>query len=166
MTSICTSWRKTYWDAIGVNVELNVIGDDNVYWVRAEALEYDGLTQCDCRAATSNPLAYLRGLYHSTEGWVSPNFAGVVDPAYDALVDGAMAATEREEYKRFIREADMHFVEQMWGLYLPPMVHRFVVHSPWLKGYRGELSGGEHVDWFYPIKYMWVDQELKDEMGQ
>ena len=157
---------KTYWDAIGVNVELNVIGDDNVYWVRAEALEYDGLTQCDCRAATSNPLAYLRGLYHSTEGWVSPNFAGVVDPAYDALVDGAMAATEREEYKRFIREADMHFVEQMWGLYLPPMVHRFVVHSPWLRGYRGELSGGEHVDWFYPIKYMWVDQELKDEMGQ
>ena len=158
---------KSYWEEIGVDVNLNVITDKPVAVERLMSRTYEGMTISDARHKNSEPLPAIRGRYHSTRSWGNliegtTSTFGVNDPTFDALVDDAMAATDREEFKRLVIEADMYHVAQMWSLYVPPAFNRFVVHQPWLKGYRGELGAGES---FRPILYMWVDQELKKEMG-
>ena len=152
---------KSYWDEIGVDVYLNVIADSALYQERSVARMYEGLTACECRHKPLDPLASLSYRFHSTN---ETTVGGVNDPTFDALIDDAMAATDREEYLKLVREMDMYFIKQMWTLYVPPVVDAFVLHQPWLKGYRGEL-GASDDDWIAPIMYQWVDQELKKAMG-
>ena len=157
---------KSYWEKIGVDVNLNSIADSGVRWERMVSGTY-GMSECECRSVQwGSPFIMLQGGFHSTKGWEGPSGSvyGVNDPTFEALIDDAIATTDREVFLRLANEADMYHIEQMWSLYVPPAADRFVVHQPWLKAYRGELGSGDN-DWFKPIPYLWVDQELKKEMG-
>ncbi len=85
------------------------------------------------------------------------------DPAYDKLVEGAANASTVEEQQRLSREALMFLIENhyyMWG----SKAASFNVNQPWLKGYNGEQTMG-HVDNGLIIARLWIDQDLKKEMG-
>ena len=61
------------------------------------------------------------------------------------------------------REQDMYYVDQLWGLMLPPVSTKLKIHQPWLKDYRGEQATNEQTTWVLP--YLWIDQEMKKDMG-
>ena len=91
------------------------------------------------------------------------NKSNVQDPVYDAMVDAMLAATTIEEQKRHYREADMYIIKNHWVIAgpRPPM---FNAVQPWVMGYNGEndLSTTEG-----PLIFarLWIDQDLKKEMG-
>ena len=50
---------------------------------------------------------------------------------------------------------------QIWG----PKPPTFVVHQPWIKGYNGESNHlGPNERWDM-LARLWIDQDLKKEMG-
>ena len=156
-----------YWDKIGVEVSVNVFEDETMYWPRMQSRTYEGMIGVDARHKQQEPLSALYGRFHSTDNWIGEEGGvwGVSDPTFDAIVEEMKVVSDRQEYMKLARQMDMYYVEQMWGLWgIPPAVDNFVMHQPWLKGYRGEL-GGSDGDYLGPVIYMWVDDELQKEMG-
>ncbi|MGR3296181.1 MAG: ABC transporter substrate-binding protein, partial [Candidatus Bathyanammoxibius sp.] len=145
---------KTYWAEIGVDVEIKVL-DLGAYYGKAQGKGYEGMI-AGIRGTNYNPLVYVRTMGYSGEMW---NFTGASDPEYDALVDKAEAATELEELMRYIREADMRWIEQHYEIsLLRPAL--FTFWQPWLGGYNGEITlGGSTYSTIF--SRIWIDQELK-----
>ena len=104
---------------------------------------------------------YITGLdsFYST-GY---NPSNVNDPAFDAIMDAFRAATATEGQQRLAREAVMHIAEQHWTI-AGPRVPSFMVTQPWLVGYSGEVELGE-MDRAIILSRLWIDQDLKAEMG-
>ena len=154
----------SYWKAIGIEVELNVVPDSAAMEARHGSTTYEGITHCGCRHKNLDPVPALRGRFHSTRGWGGRSRFGVSDLEFDALMDAVDAATTREEKKNLFKEADLYFAANMYAMAFPPVVDALNLIQPWLKGYRGELGGSEDF-WVEPIMYMWVDQDMKSKMG-
>ena len=98
--------------------------------------------------------------YWTNNGWRPTN---VSDPEFDEYYENALAATTIEEQREWVRKADMRVIEQLWTI-RGPIAPSFGVTQPWIKGYNGEgvlgSIGGSTV-----LQYLWVDQDLKREMG-
>ena len=146
-----------YWSEIGVDLEIQVL---------SSAAEFGAVL----REGTFEQLvASISGANYFNEqhasGWYSGpgNGAVVSDPQVDAMIDALKASTSLDEYHRWFREIDMYSLEQHWLIWGPvsPMYH---VSQPWLKGYNGEATMG---NWQMSDLYarVWIDQELKAELG-
>ena len=160
----------SYWEEIGVRINLEIPPDESVCWPRLSTRNAQGVRDIemhmhDSRHKPLDPLTTIAGRYHSTKGWVGENVWGVVDPEFDALVDSAQNTTDWEEYKKKVKAADAYHVAQMWSLYGPPVIDGHLLHAPWLKGYRAEYAASFDV-YTSSIPYMWVDQQLKDSMAR
>ena len=57
----------------------------------------------------------------------------------------------------------MRLIEQQWTI-RGPIVPLFGATQPWLKGYNGENELGGHQRSTI-FQYLWVDQDLKRELG-
>ena len=91
------------------------------------------------------------------------NLSGIKAPELDALIEAAEAATTIDEQKRHAGQADMVLIEQqgyVWG----PHAAKFNVAQPWIKGYNGEVQLGS-MDRLVIFSRLWIDQALKQEMG-
>ena len=150
-----------YLAKIGVEVDVQVTGlaEYGAWAARFENQGYGGmgfaaLAQVGC------PLCRMTE-FHSTLG---RNMPGVNDPAYDALVDAATAATTLEELQRLVNEADMRLIEQHWHVW-GPMSPELNVQQPWVTGYTGEVQIGTHNRAGVLWTRLWIDSELKEAMG-
>ena len=159
----------SYWQEIGVEIKLDVPPDDSLCWEMLSTRDAEGVKQfemvvSDTRHSLHPTMFNLRGIYHTTKGWIGEDGSmfGVIDPTFDALVDKAEAATVHEELKKLTKELDAYYVAQMWSLYGPPVVFGQMMHQPWLRGYNVEHGAGRAPK---AIPYMWVDLELKKDMG-
>jgi peptide/nickel transport system substrate-binding protein len=85
------------------------------------------------------------------------------DPEFDKMIDALRAANDLETYQKIFREADMYAIKKHWFIWGPDAPH-FHVSQPWLKGYNGEIWFG-FVNRNPLLAHLWVDQELKKEMG-
>ena len=147
-----------YFRAIGVEVEI-FIQDRARHVSSIKEHTYDGMVNA-LAGWDADPVWLLGGFHTDRSLWNRP---GVQDPVYDAMVEAAEAATTIEEQKPLVKKADMYVIEkhwQIWGLKMP----FFVVLQPWVKGYNGEyIFDGSN----YPTLWtrLWIDQELKKEMG-
>ena len=99
-------------------------------------------------------------------GWYTgavQNRAFLSDPQVDAMIDALRATTDLEEYMSLFREIDLYSVEQHWVIWGPDSP-QYQVTQPWVKGYNGEATMG---DWQFRDLFarLWIDQELKAEMG-
>ena len=88
------------------------------------------------------------------------NPAGVRDPAYDALADAVLLAPTQEELVRRVGEAAMYLTEKHWHVWLG-RAPKFAVAQPWVIGYNGEVAQESGVI----FARVWIDQDLKREMG-
>ena len=89
--------------------------------------------------------------------------AGVSDAQYDAWYEAALVATTTEEQKGLIKQIDWRVIEQhfmLWG----PAADVFNVHQPWVIGYNGEGGFGGMQNQVV-FSRLWIDSELKKEMG-
>ncbi|MDE0450019.1 MAG: ABC transporter substrate-binding protein [Spirochaetaceae bacterium] len=98
--------------------------------------------------------------YWTNNGWRPSN---VSDPEFDEYYENALAATTIEEQKEWVRKADMRVIEQLWTI-RGPIAPLFGATQPWIKGYNGEgdLGSMNRTDLF---QYLWIDQDLKRELG-
>ncbi len=147
-----------YWSEIGVDVRLD---------------PWPGATW---GAFLTNP-EREQGLVHYAFGALSDSFDAVLrftpgyvgnpckcdDPAYNALFEIAEAATTFEDQTKPILEMDMYFKKSVWGV-PGPEVPQFNVTQPWLKGYNSE-GGLGGLNWNSLFARLWIDQDLKKEMG-
>ena len=144
-----------YLRAVGIDIEVKKI----------PVAEWGGYVR-DSRGegllGTVNNTDYITGLdtFHSTNGW---NPSNVNDPNFDAILDAFRAATASEELQRLARDAGMRVAEQHWTI-AGPRVPSFMVTQPWLVGYSGEVELGE-MDRAIILSRLWIDQDLKAEMG-
>ena len=138
---------------IGVDVELKPM-DTGAWAGRLREHTYDGMTS---EAVGFEHSVGMLGQNHSSSTW---NPAGLRDPAYDALADAVPLAPTQEELVRRVGEAAMYLTENHWHVWLgrAPL---FSVVQPWVKGYSGEVAQESGVI----LGRVWIDQDLKREMG-
>ena len=149
-----------YWKAIGVDVEIRALDRPQFIPLVTEG-DYGGMA--GIVTGWSHPygaIPVLRHTGHSTSIW---NVSRFKDAELDAMIEAGESATSIAEEQRLSREVDMNMIEKhlyLWG----PKAGKYMAVQPWVKGYSGEVHfGGQHR---LPIlARLWVDQELKKEMG-
>lgn len=145
---------KSYWSAIGVDVEIKVM-ERGPFLDRLYARTYDGMSWGH-RGTNYNPLAYITYMGYTGQLW---NLHGASDPEYDALVDSAKAATNREDMMDYVRQADMYYIAQHWQTWTP-RYGTFAFQQPWFKGYTAEFTmGGMNSGAMWART--WIDQPLR-----
>ena len=77
-----------------------------------------------------------------------------------SLNDALYGETGSEEQKRLSREMELRLLEMHWFIWGTECNANW----PWVKGYNGELKLGI-ADFNYPFPYLWIDQDLKKQMG-
>ena len=91
------------------------------------------------------------------------NTSAVNDPDYDAMYEAYQKADTIEEARRLAKEANMYGIERHWTIWGGEVPH-WNVTQPWVMGYNGEVwLGIGHTDGFFAR--LWIDSELKKEMG-
>ena len=148
-----------YWGKIGIDVEIRVL-DRPAYMPAMFGHTYGGLLHTI--AAYDNPPMDTITWDHSSSIGKTSN-TGHQDPVYDALVEAAQAATSIEEQQRVVRVVDLYHVAnhlRIWS----PKPPQFNVNQPWVKGYNGEIDLG-WGDRAVIFSRLWIDQDLKKEMG-
>ena len=98
--------------------------------------------------------------FSSTSGWRDQN---VIDAEFDEYFQNMMAAITLEEQQEWARKADLRIAEGIWVI-RGPRAPLFNVGQPWLKGYYGEGDLG-HIQKMPIFARLWIDQDLKREMG-
>ena len=154
-----TSWPElvgSYWKKIGVDIEIEVLPINP--WVarsRAKDFQIKNLSG----AAKWHPMPYLSGQLTEAGFYGSVN----ADPDYDAMSEAAGAATTTEEQNRIYRQMNQHVIENFYAIWAGN-APTYQVTQPWLKGYNGEnwMGNGQRLP---VIARLWIDQDLKKEMG-
>jgi len=144
-----------YWRKIGVDMEIEVIDRPKAVTALRERNFEMGGTRA---AGVADPILSV-GIFASESPW---NPVASNDPGYNALYEKALAAGTYEEQTQTLIEMDMHVIKKHWIIWGPdtPLFH---VTPPWLKGYNGEAGMGALK---FPIfARLWIDQDLKKEMG-
>jgi len=148
---------KAYWADIGVDVDIDV--------------RERGTYQAICRAHTQEGLIIGRGgggdqLFREFIPGLDANRSMVDDPYVLDLYYNKLSKDvwDWETYCRVVKEELSPYVmEQCWYID-PPRPVQTTFWQPWIKGYHGEGGVGSMnaPNW---VMYVWVDQELKREMG-
>ena len=153
-----TEIAAAYWAEIGVELEIDVFMDWAKYHEDMFARDYEGIM--GSIAGTTYDPSMTVTWYHSGAQWNRPLHQW---PELDAKVDAALAATTFEEQQRLVREADMHTIEQHWQIWGPKGPQWWALW-PWVKGYNSEFDLGPNEDSLI-LSRLWIDQDLKKEMG-
>ena len=113
-------------------------------------------------AEMANPGAPLGNQKRYTPGahWNSSN---VNDPVYTAKLEAAEVATTIEEQYRLVQELNQYGIEKFWSIWTPNGP-QFNVIQPWIIGYNNEIWMGNH-QLTAVLARLWIDQDLKKEMG-
>ena len=153
------SWAELvaeYFRQVGIDARVNVkVGAAFGAAIRAGNFGIMG----NISGVRADPMTQV-GRYHSKSTW---NASQVNDPELDAAIDAAKAASNYDEQRKYLKEVDQIVVNKfynIWGPFLP----FWQVHQPWVKGFGGEAGLGGMQN-FTIFARLWIDQELKKEMG-
>ena len=151
-----TELVASYWNKIGVDVEIAAL--PVTPWV-ARKRARDFKMSSGAGAAKWFPMPYLGGFL--TEAGFPLSI--VSDPDYDALSESGGAATTIEEANRIYREMNQYAIEKFWAIWAT-LGPEFQTTQPWLKGFNGEhlMGSAQSREVFARL---WIDSELKKEMG-
>ena len=147
-----------YWREIGVEVELHTV-DATQATVLSEQNTSDGMIGGVTAQAYS---AYPRVCWWTTVH--KNNSSAGSDPEIDELCERSEVATTIEEQNRAYKRVNMRLSELQWFL-AGPVTPQFNVAQPWIKGYNGEVAISINGQYSTVLTRVWVDQDLKREMG-
>ena len=154
---------KSYWEAIGLEVEIEQLPDNDAFFARIAPSGGIGAQEYEAQMFWTNhpccPQAVLEWFKASTTwnpGWID-------DPAYEQMFEEIQAVTTREAHTAQVVKMNDHVFDQQWFVTLLP-VNTFIAWHPWLKSYNGENQLGRGMTG--PVwARVWVDQDLKQSMG-
>ena len=158
----------SYWAAIGVDVTINIV--DTATWAGRRGhsafsdtgeLVYEMSTgDMGFNLAPSKLMAWYRDESPFSRDYIG----GYVETAeMTAAYEAFFAATTFEDQQRAFKEFDMLGIKQHNQIW-PPMAPFYQLAQPWVKGWNGEMdvldAGTKSV-----LIHLWIDQDLKEEMG-
>ena len=149
---------RDYWRKIGVESKFD-IHEPPTWASRANGHEFEGMTWSTA-AGPYSPLSHVLRWYTTGHPF---NRGQVDDPQFNALFASMEAAQTMEEVGKYSKQADMYMISQHWQLW-GPVEPAYNVTQPWVKGHNGEYYMGAW-NWNAVYVRLWIDQELKKEMG-
>ena len=150
-----------YWAEIGVDVTISIV-DTATFVSQRNEHTYEMITGhrgWDFSPAT--PVGWYRQGPDTKH--LSEYVGGIETPEMSAAYDAFYAATTIEEQQKAFRAYDMETIKrhnQVWG----PAAPSFQANQPWVKGFNGERTLRQGADQAV-LTYLWIDQDLKMEMG-
>ena len=154
------SWpelKAAYWRDVGVEVIIETPTDAE-HAARRAAGDF-GLAG-GLAGVKADPLWQMTWFQGGSGG----NWAGVDDAQFNEWYDGAFASNSLDEAYELVKNMDYRIVEQHWQLW-GPLAPAFTVHQPWVIGYNAEGGFGGMQN-MVVFSRLWIDQELKTEMGR
>ena len=150
----------SYWAAIGVDVEVQVTPLAQ-FSAERKARTHEMMSyEPGYNLPTVQALSLLNYYQKDTAG----NSANVNDPTVEAMLKAAAAATTWEERNRISKEINMYAIERHWNTY-GPVSFQYSASQPWLIGYNGESAWGVPAASSFVFTRLWIDSDLKKEMG-
>jgi peptide/nickel transport system substrate-binding protein len=152
---------KQMWAKVGVDLSIDLV-DFGVYNTRWAQRNYDELFY----AGMASSGTYRRSTNNvgTGAGW---NLSWVNDPktveARDKMV-ATFNAGDDVTTDKTNRDFMAYVLDQAWVI-PTPVANQSVFWWPWIKGYHGEASPGIINEW-QETMYLWVDQDLKKQMGK
>ena len=150
-----------YWADIGVAVTINIV-DTATFVSKRNEHGYEMITGhrgWDFSPAT--PVGWYR--QGAATKHLSEYVGGIETPEMTAAYDAFNAATSIEQQQKAFRAYDLETIKrhnQIWG----PAAPSFQANQPWVKGYNGEITLRQGADQAV-LTHLWIDQDLKREMG-
>jgi peptide/nickel transport system substrate-binding protein len=159
---------KSYFADINVEMEIRTMAPDA--WIQYVEIEHKH-DQMVYRpyGPLGQTYAPLRAITRFQTGYTA-NFCMVSDPVFDAFYPQAAAATNEEQLKRVLRDANERVARQHYAISLLLPV-QYSLCQPWLKGYHAQShsiwmgAGGPSMLSFYAARF-WIDKNLKKSMGR
>ena len=151
----CAAFLVDQWAKIGVDVELNGL-EQTVHEALRFNREFEGIYLRDDALGATTELAQRK-----TE---AANLACSWNDAYfDEQLSIAQRTVDIEERTRILKEMAVYFIDDVGNINLPAGMN-YKYWWPWLKNYYGEEDMG-YANSVPVIVRMWIDEDLKDEMG-
>jgi peptide/nickel transport system substrate-binding protein len=123
---------KAYFNDVGVKMDINTMDAPTLESMKrggkADQMSTD-------YAAFTWPPTRIVGLFYSKSS--DAVVYGVNDPAYDALYNDYLAATEASGAAKIMQQIDQYYLEQNWQV-MGPEYYNFILWQTYLKGYSGE----------------------------
>ena len=147
------------WAKIGVDLSVDAF-ETTVYRSKIYSNPPDFEGSVTFGIPTVDP-ASVYGMYYRTDGYC--NFGEFSNPEFDELCDMLNMELDDDKRNEMAKEAALIAMRNVPGIPLYLGASR-LYYWPWVKGYYGELS---IHDWSLSglTPYMWIDQNLKKEMG-
>ncbi|MFC1949400.1 ABC transporter substrate-binding protein [Chloroflexota bacterium] len=141
---------------VNITLDLEVV-ESGAYSGRRNAREYDLVFDT---AGIWAPFEMLETKYVQS-GCVRHT----IDPYYDEVqnVIGSNIISNPQVYIDKMKEACVYELSSAWGLWTP-RYYQYIMWWPWVKDYNGAYWTGWAGSWDW-VKYLWVDQDLKKQMG-
>ena len=146
-----TELLASYWQAIGVEVEIEVAPLADFVARRQER----DFRMINAEAAGKGAPANWEKRFIPSTSW---NSANADDEWYNAKFAEAMAASTLEDHYAALRELDTYAIEQFWHVF-GPVGPQFSLVQPWVAGYNGEAQLGHQLR--EPFARIWFDSSLK-----
>jgi len=150
---------KDMWSKVGIDLELEV-KEPGTHRSIARSREYDGLVRYG-RGPVS--IFYVAPMMYGTG---AGNQAMIDDPVINEAMSKIKRAAITEglpEAMSIMRETVKHVLDQAYAI--PSPVYRSITFWwPWLRNYSGETTIGYFMGDFWTT-YVWIDQDMKKEMG-
>ena len=149
----------SYLAAVGIDVDIRVM-EHGVYKDIEYAAEYDGMfSQYDPMSVL--PPYHVLSWYQTGIGW---NASQVSDPVYDNLRLAVLKETDKDKQDEMFHRLYAMPYENTWIIPFA-LAKEFVFWQPWLKHFRGEEKTHGCDQKLNVMKYVWIDQQLQNEMG-
>jgi len=145
-----------YWADIGVDVELDV-KEYGVYYSIIYARSH---SECAYYAISTVAPHYISAWRNDSYFNLSMADDPKVQAAYEVISNNVVVNDAVAD--QALKELYPYAVSQAWYLETPSP-YLYTMWQPWIKGYGGETTIGVSDRYGFP-KYIWCDQDLKEEM--
>ena len=147
-----------YWSVLGIELDIQVV-EYGVYYSVMRGKTHKQMLAVG--KGCGDPFAVLQVIGRDTEQyWNSAMFD---DPYFRETYDKAELETDPAEAKRLLKHLNAYIIEQAPYVILP-MPSSYAFAYPWVKNWWGELNPTTRSPG-YPMARVWLDLELRKEMG-
>ncbi len=162
---ICNSTQADYysiikddWSKVGIDLKLDVVEDGALRSVQTGRTHEHLVT-----SSTGPPSIWPMLIVMTGEGW--QNTSLLDDPIINeaAVEIGRMAITDEMGAMAKTKELMKYVLDQAFVIQNPDCP-RYVMYWPWIRNYSGERSIGYFWVHSWP-QYVWLDEDMKEEMG-
>ena len=150
---------KSYLAAIGINMTITVTDYPTFLSTYIIGGKQDQMIYNNSTGYLQPPNRIISH-YHSGEP-PSTNSCFVKDPAYDAIYNNFMVATDPAQQRALMQQADTYGLTHFFHLAGTATVE-YVLYQPWFKGFQGQ------VFYFWAkmsVARFWIDSNMKKSMG-